>query len=228
MPGKNINSEKWLNFDFSQYFQTSPLISVWVSSLAQFANDINTSNGQLLLLMEGFPTRPSPEVVYYFALTCAHLREGVKFIQSTIQDEEVILFIAELEDDNKAQLENIKISYEPWETSFIRRVVKPMRDSFFHYAEPKGSSWNEVMDGLKGERGEIQLKGKGLEGIRFVFADDVRATQMEQILGASGTTLEESVTQLANIIVNIILFARATVIHLIEKMPDGSLKSGKR
>lgn len=225
---ERLRKEDWMNFPFSTFFSSNSIIPNWICSLAQVANDINTANLSLVSIVKANPKLATPEVVYYFALTCSHIREGTKFISETICLDEVAKFINDLDVRAKTSLASIQSTYEPWENSFIKCVVKSIRDSFFHYPLPNENAWTELKSTLHDENGEIRLEDTTYAGTRFVFADDVRVNYYQILLEESGSSLEENMAKIAEVVENVVIFTQAAVIKHLDEFPQGALRIGKK
>ena len=79
------------------------------------------------------PEGQSGESTYYFYLTCAYYREATRFLENRFEDPGVASFLEDLPPEGRAQLEKVKASFTPWDGSFVKDVLLPVRNVVFHY-----------------------------------------------------------------------------------------------
>jgi hypothetical protein len=225
---QSTKPEEWIHFPYEILFSDKTLLPNWICSLAQIANDLGITNMVLEEKMGDDPNNESPEVSYYFALACSHLREATKYLFDTLELPEVKDFVAELDTPAQDNLVAIKSTYEPWENSFIQTVAMPIRNSVFHYPKPDEKEWSDLRIALKDAFGEFRVRGTDITSARFVFADDIRLNYYQLLLKQNNKDLESNISTLAKVGAEIFVFAQIAVIHFMDKMPSENIYKGRR
>jgi hypothetical protein len=231
-PGNQLNfegepDETWIHFNYGDIIGDKQELSSWISTLGMIANDLNLTNTQLLNYNQDDFRRHSPEVSYYFWLTCSHYRETAKFLGDTLDLPVIQAFIASLDEGIKEILTEVRQRFEPWEGSFVQEIAKGIRDTFIHYPLPRDEVWNNLWNELREKQGEIRQRDTSLAGTRWVFADDIRVNITQLELDLNDTHMAENIGNLGNAVANVIMFCQTTITEHLDRLPDGQIYKGK-
>ena len=225
--GATGNTERWIHFTFGDAFPESSPLPNWVAGLALVSNDLVHTNDHLLSLYERTDGDHSPEISYYFWLTCSHFREAAKLLGDALDQDEISEFVAGLSKTAKKRLSEVRETFEPWEGSFVKRVAGPLRNSFFHYPKPDDPDWDGVWLLLKERAGGLRTRGPSVRKTRWVFADDIRVNLMLRHLGGGMDEVSDSVGILGHAIGNLAVFTQEVVVAYLNERPEGTVQLGK-
>ncbi|MDT0121641.1 hypothetical protein Q9R46_03245 [Paenibacillus sp. RRE4] len=156
-------------FRLKNMFIPGDKISEWILKLSLIRNDLFYIHRSLIDYLDGTKKHTNGEFIYYFRLAASHYREAAKFIvKNNFPQKDA--FIDSLSDEAKYNYKLIIDSCTPWETSFVRRIVKPIRDSFFHY---DNRDFEEEYRELPDFFTRVSSAGKKRKEIDFVYADEL-------------------------------------------------------
>jgi len=218
----------WISFPYKYALPPDSIISNWISILGLITNDLSLTNKNLINEFQRNPKKGTPETPYYLWLTCTHYREATKFLNESVKIPEISLFIDSLPESIKEQYENVQKVYNPYDGSFAKTVIKPIRDTFIHYPKLTTIDWASLWSDLKTEEGELHQRGGAIGDSRWIFADDIRINMINKSLEDSGYTIEKVLSPLGAIMTNMITFTQTVIIEYFDGLPEGIISSGKR
>lgn len=163
-----------INFVLGNAFPSNNMLSKWIVCFSIILNDLILSNNYMIEEFKKSGNNPSAAGIYFFRLTCSHFREAIKYLKDTSTYQEVINFLNKIDPEIQKNLIELKALYEPWENSFLKEKIKPIRDKSFHYP-----SLNEGEVKLTNILEELKTKCTGIystkiiKDLRLEFADEV-------------------------------------------------------
>lgn len=162
------------NFVLGNAFPSDNILSKWIVGFSIILNDLILANNYMIQEFEKISNKPSAEGSYFFRLTCSHFREAIKYINDTITYQEVIDFLNKMDPETKNNLTKLKTLYEPWENSFLKDKIKPIRDKSFHYPSLKEDEvkLTNILEELKNKTTGI-YSTRILKDLRLEFGDEV-------------------------------------------------------
>lgn len=217
--------ERWVRFRLGVAFPADSTLARWVAWLSLVADDLTHANVVLARELASSSSRPSPEGVFYFWLACAQFREAAKLLQDGYECPQVREFIVQLPVDARQRWEQVRASFEPWDGSFVKRVMKPIRDGLFHYPLASGQEARRILDGLAPlDTGVRHGAQEQIADIRCVFADELRTALLSSHLGGDLQEIGQEVAQVADLMTALIGFARDVLGAYLVMLPDGALR----
>ncbi len=193
-------------FKLKRMFDPDNILSIWVLKLSLIRNDLFYVHRSLIDYLSGTKIATSGEYLYYFRLAASHYREAAKYVEKWNKDNDVISFVSELPVEHREEYRLILDSCTPWETSFVNRILKPIRDNFFHYDI---SSFQKDYRKLDDIFTRIVSSGDARNETDFVFADEL---SINLIFGNnSKQEIEEILSELSTYMSALISFVDAAI-----------------
>lgn len=165
-----MNETKKIEFRIGDVFSSDDPVAGWITGLAMAQNDIVFANSMYLQIENEEPLKG--ERVYLVRLSASHIREALEFLRKWDPVHEVGQFRESLSAEAKESYEWLHSLWEPWEPSFLRDYLAPMRNQVFHYSKLP----TEVASALsKAENvmSSIDVRSRATKDMRAVFADEV-------------------------------------------------------
>ena len=171
-----------VSFRIGDVFPHDDAVSQFLIGLCMAVNDVTLIMRRMEHIYDT-PEGQSGESTYYFYLTCAYYREATRFLENRFEDPEVASFLEDLPPEGRAQLEKVKASFTPWDGSFVKDVLLPVRNVVFHYTPRRPSEMQSCLERLSDGKSHIEMgAGTHLE-MRYAFADDVLETYVGKAWG---------------------------------------------
>ena len=148
-----------VNFRIGDAFPHEDVVSQFLTGLCMVVNDVTLTMRQMHRIHD---TREGQSGVntYYLYLTCAYYREAAHFLELGLKNAEVTSFLADLSPDNRDHLATVTNSFTPWNGSFVKDKLKPIRDVVFHYKPLSLDRMRPYLESASAEESHIEL-GQG-------------------------------------------------------------------
>ena len=159
-------------FRIGDIFPHDNAVSQFLTGLCKVVNDITLTARHMESHMG--PTGEAPEdqpgvnLSYLYRLSTIY-REATGFLWQSLDDPQVASFLNELSSGGQQRLQALKESFAPWDDSFVREKVKPIRDTASHYKQMALSSLETDLVSVSDELSWIEL-GAGT-GTWYEFAE---------------------------------------------------------
>ena len=191
-----------VSFRVGDVFPADDVVSPFLVGLCMAVND-------LIWLTRRPATDGEGESLYSLYLTCSYYREAAKLLGEGLKQPEVSAFLNDLPPEDRARLEELRASFDPWEGSFAQRVLKPVRDIVFHY--PGGSKIEALLRSLSDSNSYIEMGAGTYEENRYGFADAVLARYVSETWGGSAAELSAAMDRVVELALALIYFAHQAV-----------------
>ena len=191
-----------VSFRVGDVFPADDVVSPFLVGLCMAVND-------LIWLTRRPETDGEGESLYRLYLTCSYYREAAKFLGEGLKQPDVSAFLNDLPAEDRARLEELRASFDPWEGSFAQRVLKPVRDIVFHY--PGGSKIEALLRSLSDSSSHIEMGAGTYEENRYGFADAVLARHVSETWGGSAAELSAGMDRVVELALALIYFAHQAV-----------------
>jgi hypothetical protein len=220
-----MTSEGWARLRIGAAFPRTSELSKFIIGVAMIRNDLMQSNAALAQHLEDSGNQDlEPESFFHFYLSCAQFREAAKFLGESLRVAEILQFTHTLPVVARQHLQAVQSSFEPWNGSFVQRVVKPLRDKMFHYPTPASPEWEGVLTELDQIESGVRVgPHRRQRDLRYLFADELRAGLMFGMLQSDERKKEVSrnLGDLSGLIASYITFADAALLEYINQLPPG-------
>lgn len=217
--------EMWCRFRIGQAFPSGSPVARWITGLTLIGNDLVHTISALADEYSKPGEQLSPEGVYYFAVAAAQLREAVKFLKNGASSADVSAFISALPLEVQERWSLIYHSFEPWDGSFAKTVLVPLRNVLFHYPPATSSEWDGVLSRLADHESGIRAQGQQrLRDVRGIFADELRGEWVKQALGASDAEVKEAARRIIDVTTVLMWFAHESLATYLLGLPPGNLR----
>jgi hypothetical protein len=137
-----------LKFKFGEVFRGNEPIARWLIAMAIISNDLKLTLKSLIVAMKDKETSPFlPEALYFVKLTSSHLYEASKLVEWALsQYRPIYPFLESLPPEAKDELQKLKRVL--FEDAFSKSILRPLRDSFFHYPNIEDSNFSEHLENI--------------------------------------------------------------------------------
>lgn len=199
--------------DIGRIFQeVEPLVTRWAIMLAMAANDLSLCCNKIN------SNPPDYERHYYFRLAMSHLRECAKSIADYDRKEAISDFIKSLDGQTSELYKELQAVLKPYEDGSIsKEVLKPLRDSTFHYPNAKGEHCKELVDDINA-LGELLVEfdenNDSILKTRYIFIDTLISHKFDKLIESQGA--ENTVNKLVIITEALLRFVDYILAHLKE------------
>lgn len=141
------------------------------------------------LVNEKSSTISDTELFYIFRLHCSHLWEAVKKLRALSKSSKFKKIKERLSDSAKISFEKLEKEYTPLHHSFADKVLKEIRNSFFHYM-----STAKIKSALKkiGNQYSKIILGEKRVDMHFEVADEVIGNNLIRTLKEAGYNIENA------------------------------------
>ena len=206
-----------VRFRIGNVFPHDDAVSQFMTGLCIVVNDV-TLMLRHMDRIEDSPEGQSGVFTYYLYLTCAFLREAAHFLEKGLKDADVASFLDDLSDDGRVHLETVKDSFAPWQTSFVKQVLKPVRDVVFHYTPMSLDGIRPHLEGASDEISGIEMgEGTYLE-TRYEFADAVVAKYVLSVWGDSVPEAKDILERVGQLVLALTFFAHEAMKVWLERV----------
>jgi hypothetical protein len=169
---KIIRENKELRFQLGDFFPENNVVGRWTIVLSIIMNDLILSC-KLLTDSEQSDALATAKRFYYFRLGCSHLREAIKWLFDTSVNSDIKEFIESFNEETSIHFQKIKCLSVPFEGSFAKKILKPVRDNFFHYPKLDNRTLHDALKGLRAHQMAVSFETGSLSDTRFLYADDL-------------------------------------------------------
>jgi hypothetical protein len=205
MLSKEETDRKKLSFKIGDYFPADDSGTNLILPLLMSCNDLIYVNqlwvieSKLVKGSEKIDTNSAAATAksfYSFRLLCSHLREAVKTLNAAENEPNFKKIMAHFSKEGKEKLMMLHGYYEPFENSFTKKFLVPIRNTLFHYYNDKKAveAIKKCLSSLKEERTSILVEEKR-EGLRLLVADDIVVCHVGEIIKEIGLTLPEAMSK---------------------------------
>jgi hypothetical protein len=175
------------HFRIGDVLPVKMVVAQFLTGLAIIINDVTLVASHMLELHDR-ADRESGLNTYYLYLTCAYYREAAKYLDRMIDVPEVSSFLERLSPDGRTHLALLRDSVRPWDTSFVKEKLEPVRNFVFHYTpfQPKELAPN--LAAAADIESWIEMGSGSYVENRYAFADEVLS---KYVIAAWGDSTEE-------------------------------------
>ena len=199
-----------VSFRIGDVFPHEDVVSQFLTGLCMVVNDVTLT----MRHMDGIRETPEGQSgvnTYYLYLTCAYYREAAHFLKLGLNNAEVASFLDDLSPEGRVHLETVKDSFTPWEGSFVRDVLRPVRNVVFHYTPMSVGRMRPYLESASDEISRIEMgEGTYLE-TRYEFADAVFEKYVLDVWGQSESELADTMTRIVTLVLALMYFAHEAV-----------------
>lgn len=157
-------------FKIKNMFNPNDVLSLWIIKISMIRNDLFYVHKSLTSIAEVNNELQNGEMNYFFRLAASHYREAVKFIDEYKNEKKIQRFVDSLDSKSIENYKKLLESCTPWNASFVKKTLKPIRDNFFHYSS---ESFNEDFNEMKDFYSRIYSTGSSRKELTLVFADEI-------------------------------------------------------
>ena len=209
-----------LHFRIGDVFPHEDVVSEFLTGLCMVVNDVTLTMRHMDRTYET-PGGQSGVNTYYLYLTCAYYREAAKFLAKRLKDAAVASFLEDLPPNGRAQLETVKESFTPWDASFVRDVLIPVRNVVFHYTPRSPSEMQSCLERVSDGKSHIELGEGTYLDTRYAFADAVLATYVAKKWGDSVSELTYVMERIGELVLALTYFAHEAVTLRLDQVDPG-------
>ena len=216
-----------VNFRIGDVFPHEDVVSQFLTGLCMVVNDVTLTMRQMDRIRD---TREGQSGVntYYLYLTCAYYREAAHFLELGLKNAEVTSFLADLSPDGRDHLKTVTDSFTPWNGSFVKDKLKPIRNVVFHYKPLSLDRMRPYLKSASGEESHIELgQGTYLE-TRYEFADAVFVKYVLDVWGRSESELRDIMKQVVTLVLALMYFAHEAVTARLAGVDQDAFEVTKR
>lgn len=157
-------------FKIKNMFSPNDILSLWIIKISMIRNDLYYVHKSLTSIAEANKQLQNGEMNYFFRLAPSHYREAVKFIDDHKKERKIQSFIDLLDSKSIENYKKLLESCTPWEGSFVKDIVKPIRDNFFHYSS---DSFCKDFKEMKDFYSRVSSNGSSRKDLSLIFADEI-------------------------------------------------------
>lgn len=191
-------------------------MSQFLVGLCMAANDLTL----LVRRVEQVPEGNTGESNYYLYLLCSYYREATKYVHGWLSDAEISAFLDDLSPQGREHMDKVIESFAPWDDSFVKNDLKPVRNIIFHYTR-NPSDMQSCLERVSDIRSHIELGDGTYFETRYGFSDDVLATSVANAWGDSIPQLKSVMEQVVELALAFRYFASHVVTLRLERVhPD--------
>ncbi|WP_219836949.1 hypothetical protein [Paenibacillus sp. R14(2021)] len=155
-------------FKFKEVFNPQEVLSQWIIKLSMARNDFLYVHNRLFELSD--KKDKAGENFYYFRIALSHYREAIKYIDKHKEKKKIIEFISILDKKTKDDYRKLIESCSPWDGSFVKEKILPVRNNLFHYYN---DDFQLNLENLDDFFTRVIVSGNSRSEVDLVFADDV-------------------------------------------------------
>ncbi len=181
---------KQIRFKIGEAFPADDSCARLMVALAMATNDLLTVGPLFEEALKAEGEADKGRQIYFFRLMASHLREAVKVLDRAEKNPSFRILIEGLPEGVRKDLQELSKYYRPFNGSFAEKVLKPLRDTVFHYS--RDEDVGAGLRAIKNEKTEIII-GPQLRDMRLLIADDVVASHWLREIEAGGHTLAEAI-----------------------------------
>lgn len=210
----------WVEFKIGNAFPKDDIVARYVVGLSIILNDQALAyNRNVQLSKPEYENIKGGERFYFFRLAASQYREAAKFIDDAYSNQEIVDFIEGLPNVVQDMYETVRVTFSPFKGSWVERITKPIRDSFFHYPTIDSEELGKAMENLAEYQSGVEYEENVDLGHRMIYADDV----MANITGEYMKDLEKDMADIADAVGNLVNYAEGAITIYMERLPEGTI-----
>ena len=199
-----------IRFRIGDVFPHEDIVSQFLTGLCLAINDITMVMRNLSNTLEPSEDRYN-ENLYNLYLLCAYYREAAHFLAKGLNILEVSAFLDDLSQESREKLETIKDSFTPWEGSFVKDKLKPIRDVVFHYTPMSLDRIRPHLESASNESSDIEMGDGTYQETRYKFADAVFVKYVLDQWGHSASEIRDIMVRIKDLSIDLLSVAHEAV-----------------